>query len=318
MANIALEYKNVYKKFEGSDRYAVSDVSLQIEENDFVTILGTSGSGKTTLLKMVNRIYELTSGTIELFGENIMDLDVNEYRRHIGYVIQQGGLFPHKTVEDNIATVPKLLKWDEKMIKERTKELMELVQLDYETYRKRYPNSLSGGEQQRVGIARALAVKPRLMLMDEPFGAIDAITRSKLQQELLRLYENAQNTILFVTHDVFEAILLGKKIIVMDDGKVQQYDTPYNILLHPANEFVSRLVRSGDQFDKLRALSLEYLTEPANEEEIHDGIRIDGSKHLNEALLLMLQNDASHVIVIGDDGNVKGKIEMSALKQLLQ
>lgn len=216
MAETAIEFKGVSKRFKGNEYDSVSNVNLKIEKGTFVTILGTSGSGKTTLLKMVNRIHELTEGELLYFGQDIMKLEANEYRRKIGYVIQQGGLFPHKTVEDNIAVVPKLLKWDKQKIAQRTKELMQLVQLDYEKYRKRYPRSLSGGEQQRVGIARALATNPSIMLMDEPFGAIDAITRGVLQKEIKRLQKQLGNTILFVTHDVYEAFLLGQKIIVMD------------------------------------------------------------------------------------------------------
>ena len=220
MAETAIEFKGVSKRFKGNEYDSVSNVNLKIEKGTFVTILGTSGSGKTTLLKMVNRIHELTKGELLYFGQDIMKLEANEYRRKIGYVIQQGGLFPHKTVEDNIAVVPKLLKWDKQKIAQRTKELMQLVQLDYEKYRKRYPRSLSGGEQQRVGIARALATNPSIMLMDEPFGAIDAITRGVLQKEIKRLQKQLGNTILFVTHDVYEAFLLGQKIIVMDHGAV--------------------------------------------------------------------------------------------------
>lgn len=192
MAETAIEFKGVSKRFKGNEYDSVSNVNLKIEKGTFVTILGTSGSGKTTLLKMVNRIHELTKGELLYFGQDIMKLEANEYRRKIGYVIQQGGLFPHKTVEDNIAVVPKLLKWDKQKIAQRTKELMQLVQLDYEKYRKRYPRSLSGGEQQRVGIARALATNPSIMLMDEPFGAIDAITRGVLQKEIKRLQKTVR------------------------------------------------------------------------------------------------------------------------------
>lgn len=242
MAKKAIEYKNVRKIFEGNAKDSVKNVSLSIEEGAFVTILGTSGSGKTTLLKMTNRIHELTDGEILFYGKNSKEIPVNEYRRQIGYVIQQAGLFPHKTIEENISTVPKLLKWDKKKTQETVREMLELVRLDYDTYAKRYPRQLSGGEQQRVGIARALAVSPKVILMDEPFGAIDAITRRSLQDELIKLHKELKNTILFVTHDIFEAILLGEKIIIMDGGEVQQYDTPYNIMMHPANDFVKNLV----------------------------------------------------------------------------
>ena len=317
MSEIAIELKNVHKRFKGNDYDSVSDVSLKIEKGDFVTILGTSGSGKTTLLKMVNRIYELTSGEILYFGEDITRLPVNDYRRQIGYVIQQGGLFPHKTVEENIAVIPRLLKWDKEKTGRRIKELMGLVRLEYDTYRNRYPRSLSGGEQQRVGIARALAAGPSVMLMDEPFGAIDAITRGVLQQEVKNLQHKLGNTILFVTHDVFEAFLLGQKIIVMDRGRVQQFDTPYNIMLHPANEFVKRLITTGDVYDKLRVLSVESHLEEASEEEIQKGVRIDSSKYLNDALTMFVKEECSYLIV-AEGNRVKGKLPIEYLKQMMK
>lgn len=317
MSEIAIELKNVYKRFKGNDYDSVSDVSLKIEKGNFVTILGTSGSGKTTLLKMVNRIYELTSGEILYFGEDITRLPVNDYRRQIGYVIQQGGLFPHKTVEENIAVIPRLLKWDKEKTGRRIKELMGLVRLEYDTYRNRYPRSLSGGEQQRVGIARALAADPSVMLMDEPFGAIDAITRGVLQQEVKNLQHKLGNTILFVTHDVFEAFLLGQKIIVMDRGRVQQFDTPYNIMLHPANEFVKRLITTGDVYDKLRVLSVESHLEEASEEEIQKGVRIDSTKYLNDALTMFVKEECSYLIV-AEGNRVKGKLPIKYLKQMMK
>lgn len=317
MSEIAIEFKNVYKRFKGNDYDSVSGVSLKIEKGNFVTILGTSGSGKTTLLKMVNRIYESTSGEILYFGKDITGLPVNDYRRQIGYVIQQGGLFPHKTVEENISVIPRLLKWDKEKTTRRVKELMELVRMDYDTYRKRYPRSLSGGEQQRVGIARALAADPSVMLMDEPFCAIDAITRGVLQQEVKNLQHKLGNTILFVTHDVFEAFLLGQKIIVMDRGVVQQFDTPYNIMLHPANEFVKKLITTGDVYDKLRVLSVENNLEEANEEEIRDGVRIDSSKYLNDALTLFVKEECKYLIVVEGD-QIKGKLPVQYLKQMMK
>lgn len=317
MSEIAIEFKNVCKRFKGNDYDSVSEVSLKIEKGSFVTILGTSGSGKTTLLKMVNRIYELTNGEILYFGKDITKLQVNDYRRQIGYVIQQGGLFPHKTVEENISVIPRLLKWDKEKTMRRVKELMELVRLDYNTYRKRYPRSLSGGEQQRVGIARALAADPSVMLMDEPFGAIDAITRGALQQEMKNLQNKLRNTVLFVTHDVFEAFLLGQKIIVMDKGKVQQFDTPYNIMLHPANEFVSKLFTTGDVYDKLRVLSVDNNLEEASEAEVREGVKIDSSKYLNDALALFVKEECKYLIVV-EDGQVKGKLSVDYLKQMMR
>ncbi len=316
MGEIAIEFKNVSKRFKGNTYDSVSNVDLAIDKGSFVTILGTSGSGKTTLLKLVNRIYELTEGEILYFGENIMGLEAKDYRRKIGYVIQQSGLFPHRTVEDNIAVVPRMLKWKKERIQERIRELMELVQLDYETYRRRYPRSLSGGEQQRVGIARALATNPSVMLMDEPFGAIDAITRGILQQEIKRLQKQLKNTILFVTHDVYEAFLLGQKIIVMDKGAIQQYDTPYNIMMHPANEFVKKLITTGDVYDKLKVLPVDEELEPATEQEIESGVRIDSSRHLNDALAQFIKEECRYLIV-EEDGQVKGKLVIDQLKNVM-
>lgn len=184
----AIQLKNVSKKFKSADYYSVDHVSIDIAEGEFVTILGASGCGKTTLLKMINRLYEPDEGEIVLFGENVKDVDIITVRRRIGYVIQQVGLFPHMTVAENISTVPKLLKWDKEKTRSRVGELMELVGLPYAQFAKRYPAQLSGGQQQRVGVARALASDPKIMLLDEPFGAIDSITRSKLQDELKAIH----------------------------------------------------------------------------------------------------------------------------------
>lgn len=240
----AIQLRNVSKKFKNADYYSVDHVSIDIAEGEFVTILGASGCGKTTLLKMINRLYEPDEGEIVLFGENVKDVDIITVRRRIGYVIQQVGLFPHMTVEENISTVPKLLKWDKDKIRARVKELMELVGLSYEQFAKRYPAQLSGGQQQRVGVARALACDPKIMLLDEPFGAIDSITRARLQDELKAIHGGLKKTFLFVTHDIEEAFKLGTKVIVMNKGKIVRYDTPVNILRDPQDEFVASLVQS--------------------------------------------------------------------------
>lgn len=261
MGTKLLEINDICKRFDGADVNAVDHVSLAVEEGDFVTILGTSGSGKTTLLKLINRIHEATSGDILYKGQSIYSLNGEDYRKQIGYVIQQGGLFPHWTVAENISTVPKLLKWDKEAIKDRVDEVLKLVRLEPEKYADRYPAKLSGGEQQRVGIARAMAAKPELMLMDEPFGALDAITRKGLQEGLLRLQKQIKTTIVFVTHDVSEALMLGNKIIVMDGGRLQQYDTPYRIIMHPANDFVEKLIKTaGNFYDKMAVITAgDYL-----------------------------------------------------------
>ena len=242
---VAIAFKNVSKTFPSAGYPAVNDVSLTVNEGEFVTILGSSGCGKTTLLKMVNRLYEPDSGSIVLFGEDISSVDVVKVRRRIGYVIQQIGLFPHYTVGDNIATVPKLLQWDKAKIDARVDELLTLVGLEPKEFRDRYPAQLSGGQQQRVGLARALAVDPKIMLMDEPFGAVDSITREKLQDELVRLHKETGKTFLFVTHDIEEAFKLGDRVLIMNEGTIRQFDTPEAIIRHPADPFVQSLVDSA-------------------------------------------------------------------------
>lgn len=247
----AIEFQNVSKKFDGTGYYAVDHISFSVEEGEFITILGSSGCGKTTLLKMVNRLYEPDEGKIILFGEDTAGADVVKLRRKIGYVIQQTGLFPHMTIAENIATVPKLLKWEKEKIADRVKMLLEMVELDPEEFRARYPSQLSGGQQQRVGLARALAAEPRIMLLDEPFGAVDAITRIGLQEELLSIHQGLKKTFMLVTHDIHEAFKLGTKVMIMNEGKICQFDTPQNIIRNPADEFTAALIRSAREQEKL-------------------------------------------------------------------
>jgi osmoprotectant transport system ATP-binding protein len=242
---IAIDYQDISKTFHGNDKASVSHVSAQIEEGEFVTILGSSGCGKTTLLKMTNRLYAPTEGKVILFGEDISAVDETVVRRRMGYVIQQVGLFPHMTVEENISVIPKLLKWKQERIDARVTELLELVDLDPKTYRKRYPQQLSGGQQQRIGLARALVTDPKIMLLDEPFGAIDAITRLNLQNELLRIHRGTKKTFLLVTHDINEAFKLGTRVMIMNEGRLLQFDEPGEIVHHPADEFVETLIRSA-------------------------------------------------------------------------
>lgn len=242
----AVEFKHINKQFKNSAYPALDDVSVSIEEGEFVTILGSSGCGKTTMIKMINRLYEPDSGDIHLFGKNIRDENPVELRRKIGYVIQQVGLFPHMTVAENIATIPKILKWDKQRIKEETDRMLTLVQLDPDEFRSRYPAQLSGGQQQRVGLARALIANPRIMLLDEPFGAIDAINREILQNELKSIHEKSKCTYLFVTHDIREALKLGTKVIIMNEGKILQYATPDEIVENPADDFVANLLKTAD------------------------------------------------------------------------
>jgi len=241
----AIEFKDVCMQFKGTGYNAVDHLSMSIEHGELITILGSSGCGKTTLLKMINRLYEPCEGKIEFFGEDIASTDPVKFRRKIGYVIQQVGLFPHMTIAGNIATVPKILKWSKEDINARVDELLELVGLEPSEFKNRYPAKLSGGQQQRVGLARALAVNPDVMLLDEPFGAIDAINRINLQDELLKIYRSSKKTFLFVTHDINEAFKLGSRVLIMNQGKIQQFDTPKNIVTSPANDFVESLINSA-------------------------------------------------------------------------
>lgn len=250
MAQIAIEIHHVSKKFKHAKSNAVDDVSLSIKEGEFITILGSSGSGKTTLLKMINRLYEPDQGIIKLFEEDISDVNPVILRRRIGYVIQQIGLFPHMTIAENIAAVPKLLKWNQKEIHKRVDELLNLVGMDPANFKNRYPSQLSGGQQQRIGLARALAIDPKIMLLDEPLGAVDAITRLNLQDELLRIHGGLKKTFLLVTHDINEAFKLGSKVVIMNKGRVCQFDTPKNIVANPADEFVSSLINSSRSQEK--------------------------------------------------------------------
>ena len=245
-----IAFQDVSKVYQGKS--VVDQISLSIQKGEFITILGTSGSGKTTTLKMINRLIEPSSGQITFEGKDLSQLDPVSLRRQIGYVVQQIGLFPHMTIAENIGTVPKLLKWDQAKIEERVKELMKLVQLPYEEYGARYPKELSGGQQQRIGVARALAANPDVVLFDEPFGAIDAITRSSLQEELRKIHQQlGDKTFIFITHDIHEAFHLGGRVLIMDEGKICQFDSPENIIKTPQAGFVSHLIETVQEQEKI-------------------------------------------------------------------
>lgn len=246
----AVEFKDVSKGFPGMSHPALDHVGLKIEEGELVCVLGTSGGGKTTLIKLINRLHDPDAGQVLVEGRDVAQADPVELRRGIGYVIQQTGLFPHMTVAENIACVPEILKWDRARITARVDELLNLVGLDPVEFKDRYPRQLSGGQQQRVGLARALAANPSLMLFDEPFGAIDAITRATLQDELLRIHRGSGKTFIFVTHDIAEALKLGTKVLVLDQGRVQQYGTPREVLESPATPFVRALLESGGWLER--------------------------------------------------------------------
>ncbi len=253
-----IEFKNVIKQYSNGFR-AVDNLSLMVREGEICVLIGPSGCGKTTSMRMVNRLISITSGEILINGQPNTQLPAEELRRQIGYAIQQIGLLPHMTVAENIAIVPRLLYWEEGRIRHRVDELLELVGLDTDITRDKYPRQLSGGQQQRIGVARALGADPPIMLMDEPFGAVDPITREVLQAEFLQIQERVGKTIIFVTHDIDEAIKMGDRIAIMREGRLVQYDTPDTILAHPANRFVRDFVGTDRTLKRLGLMPIRKL-----------------------------------------------------------
>jgi osmoprotectant transport system ATP-binding protein len=313
-----IEFDRVSKFFPGAVRPAVDAVSLDVQEGHLVVLLGPSGCGKTTLMKMVNRLYEPTGGQIRVGGTEINRLKVTELRRKIGYVIQQVGLFPHMRINKNVGVVPKMLGWDKNRIEARVDELLELVGLPPAEYRSRYPGQLSGGQQQRVGLARALAADPTIMLMDEPFAAIDNITRTRLQDELLRIQGTVRKTILFVTHDVEEAIKLADEIVIMQEGKLIQYDTPLNILTNPSNEFVARLTGANDVLRRLSLQTAESIMLPPGPETTSTFKQVSKNTDLREALGLLLSSREETLVVTDEDGKPVGRLTMDLVRSQTQ
>ena len=308
-------FDHVTKVYPGRQQPAVDDLNLTIPPGEICVLIGPSGGGKTTALKMVNRLITITEGDILIDGRGVRGLDLAELRRRIGYVIQQIGLFPHMTVAENIATVPRLLGWDKARISTRIGELLELVGLDPSTDRKRYPAELSGGQRQRVGLARALAADPPLMLMDEPFGAIDPITRERLQDEFLRLQREIQKTVIFVTHDIDEAVKMGDRIAILrEGGKLAQYDTPEEILARPADEFVARFVGADRGLKRLTLSTVGDLQLTPTRNGTPPGPRVTTTTSLRDALSLMLADGRSEVVATADDGSVAGLLTLDQIR----
>jgi osmoprotectant transport system ATP-binding protein len=311
-----ITFDHVTKRYAGRDAAAVDDLSLEIPAGAFCILVGPSGGGKTTALKMVNRLIPFDSGEIRIDGRSIRDLPVVELRREIGYVIQQVGLFPHMTIGENIGTVPRLLGWPKDKTRTRCIELLELVGLE-PTDIKRYPAELSGGQRQRVGLARALAADPPLLLMDEPFGALDPITRFRLQTEMRRLHREVEKTVIFVTHDIDEAIQLGTHIAILREGGVlAQYDTPDAILAHPADDFVAKFIGEDRA---LRRLALKTLKDVQLEQadRAQEGPRASIETTVRNAVSLLLDTKADRLLVENDNGEVVGAFRFSDAGALL-
>ncbi|QIV86623.1 ATP-binding cassette domain-containing protein [Glutamicibacter mishrai] len=306
-ASIMLE--EVTKTYPGQKKSAVGGLTLEIPAGSIVMFVGPSGCGKTTTLKMINRLIEPTSGKIVINGEDVTGMNGDELRRRIGYVIQAGGLFPHMTVATNIAMVPKMLGWSKEKIAARVDELLELVSLDPDLYRDRFPKELSGGQQQRVGVARALAADPPVLLMDEPFGAVDPITRQRLQDELLNIQSEVQKTIVCVTHDFDEAVKLGDWIAIFNEGaQLEQYDSPERILANPASEFVENFIGSGAG---LKQLTLTRV----NEVDLEEAITTTPGKRASDVLSQVQGAGRKYAVVLDSRGRPLRRLDRRQLSR---
>ncbi|AYK65329.1 ATP-binding cassette domain-containing protein [Bacillus subtilis subsp. subtilis] len=303
-----LTLENVSKTYKGGKK-AVNNVNLKIAKGEFICFIGPSGCGKTTTMKMINRLIEPSAGKIFIDGENIMDQDPVELRRKIGYVIQQIGLFPHMTIQQNISLVPKLLKWPEQQRKERARELLKLVDMGPE-YVDRYPHELSGGQQQRIGVLRALAAEPPLILMDEPFGALDPITRDSLQEEFKKLQKTLHKTIVFVTHDMDEAIKLADRIVILKAGEIVQVGTPDDILRNPADEFVEEFI-GKERLIQSSSPDVERVDQIMNTQPV----TITADKTLSEAIQLMRQERVDSLLVVDDERVLQGYVDVEIIDQ---
>ncbi len=308
---VPIVLSHLTKRYAGSRRAAVDDVNLEIPQGEIVVLVGPSGCGKTTTMRMINRMIKPTDGKVEIDGEDVASLDDTTLRRRIGYVIQQIGLIPHLTIANNVGLVPRLLSWERERVRQRIDEMLTVVGLDPDEYRNRYPRELSGGQQQRVGVARALAADPPIMLMDEPFGAVDPITRSRLQNEFLDLQKTLGKTIVFVTHDFDEALKLGDRIAVLREGsQIAQYDTPENILAAPADDFVAGFIGEGAALKRLHFEDVGSLPlHDAVDADRTDGVAVRSTDTLHLALDLMVGKGLTSLPVV-DDGTSRGVLRL--------
>ncbi|HEY7624388.1 MAG TPA: ABC transporter ATP-binding protein [Candidatus Limnocylindria bacterium] len=311
-----VELREVSKRY--GETVAVDRLSLTAPAGRITVLIGPSGCGKTTSLRMVNRLIEPTSGEILIDGRNVLREDPTRLRRHIGYVIQQVGLFPHQTIAENVATVPRLLGWPVERIRARVDELLSLIGFDPDRMRRRYPAQLSGGERQRVGVARAMAAEPPLMLMDEPFGAVDPIVRERLQNEFLQLQRAQGITVIFVTHDIDEAIKLGDRIAIMRAGKLIQYASPGELLAHPADDFVAQFVGSDRGLKRLALLTVGGVDlEPIDRASLDGAPVLSPTASLRDALAAMLESEAQVGVVREGERNL-GVLTLATIGRILR
>jgi osmoprotectant transport system ATP-binding protein len=303
-----IEFKNIRKSFKNNE--IIKGIDLKVNEGELSVLIGPSGCGKTSSLKMINKLINPTSGNIYIKGNDIAKQDTIELRRNIGYVIQQTGLFPHMTVGQNIGLVPNLKKWDENKVIHRTKELLQLVGLKPDEYMNRYPGELSGGQQQRVGVARAFATDPDIILMDEPFSALDPITRNQLQDELFTLQQEMKKTIVFVTHDMDEALRLGDRICIMKDGVILQYDTPEVILKNPAHQFIDEFIGKNriwnqPEFIKAKDIMIEH------------PIKTTAGRSILQAIEIMKTSKVDSLLITNKDSELEGIVTLKKLRKEL-
>jgi osmoprotectant transport system ATP-binding protein len=308
-----IELHELTKQFAGTPRPAIDRLTLTVPAGEVCVLIGPSGCGKTTTMRVINRMIEPDGGTVTVAGRDIMTVDPVELRRSIGYVIQQIGLFPHWTIAQNIATVPRLLRWDDARIARRVDELLTLVGMDPAQYRERFPRELSGGQRQRVGVARALAADPPVMLMDEPFGAIDPITRTRLQDEFLGILRALAKTIVFVTHDIDEALKMGDRIAILRDGALVQYDTPEAILARPADAFVESFVGTDRALKRLALVTAGAALEPVV--AIGHARAVSRDATLHDALAIMFATGVDSLAVTGASGEVLGTLSVGGIRR---
>jgi osmoprotectant transport system ATP-binding protein len=312
---LVIRFQHVEKRYAGQSLPAVSELTFTVPAGSVCVLIGPSGCGKTTILKMVNRLIDPTAGSISVLDRDILTINPVELRRGIGYVIQHIGLFGHMTIFDNIATVPRLLKWEPSRIAQRVDELIALVGLDPELFRHRYPRQLSGGQGQRIGVARALAADPPVMLMDEPFGAIDPITRERLQDEFLNIQRRIRKTIIFVTHDIDEAMKMGDVVAILKDGRILQYGSPDHILAAPADDFVASFLGTGRALRRLDLVRVEAVMDPGGHGRgRHPAIASDAA--LKEALSMMLAEDVSDLTVVNEAGLAVGVVTLEEIRRV--